>query len=730
MDYLEQERTRGITIRAATTSFRWKGLGTDNFYQINLIDTPGHVDFTAEVERSLRVCDGAIGIFDAMQGVETQTETVWQQANRFNIPRLGFINKLDRGGADIDLTVKTIKEKLKSDPLLINIPVGEDTNFQGIIDLPSMMYYRYIDDLGKHVEVEDWDKNHSHFEKAMAAREQLIEKLAEYDEILGDKYLLGEHISEKDLILSLKTALKTRNTVALHWGSALKNRGIQPLLENVINLLPSPHEKESVQGMDYTTKQKIYRFPNAKDKLCAFAFKVVADPLKGLITFFRVYSGSLKNRSKIINSKTGEIEKVTQLMRMTADQSWNIEELGVGDIGAIVGVQSIRSGDTFIQENDSERIILSGVSIPPPVFFCSIEPDMSRDQKELEKVLRDLSFEDPSITVTENEETGQLQISGMGELHLEILKDRIELDYGIKTNMGTMRVAFRESLSTSEPKTFTIEKTVGNRQVFAELTLAVESIGEDQESAEVEKVEEYHIGNLSEKTTEDSSTTFESTGKGNKISKDYLRLEKKVARKKVDEDMELKRGLKKDQRGDEYEIVRSLDTAPREFIEAIIETIHTTLESGPLLGYPVVKAKIKILDGKWSSLRSDELTFKEWAARCIKELFKNTKANLLEPYMKTEIEIPDSALSDVLSNITGQKGGKILGIHNVKAKFTNEIDIEKRIVKCLVPLSQIIGYSKYLRSVTKGEGKFIMTFSHFQVIQEDKQKEILDNPFL
>lgn len=376
-------------------------------------------------------------------------------------------------------------------------------------------------------------------------------------------------------------------------------------------MLPSPHEKESVQGIDLETKQKIYRFPNPKDKLCAFAFKVVADPLKGLITFFRVYSGSLKNKSKIINSKTGAIEKVSQLMRMTADESCNIEELGVGDIGAIVGIQSIRSGDTFIQEGDSERIILSGVNIPPPVFFCSIEPELSRDQRELERVLKDLSYEDPSITVTENEETGQLQISGMGELHLEILKDRIELDYGIKTHLGTMKVAFRESLSDSSPITFTVEKTVGNRQVFAELTLAVENIDEDQESAEVEKVEEYHIGNLSEKTTEDSSTSLENTGKGNKISKDYLKLEKRVERKKVEDDNELKKSLRRDQKGDEYEIFRSLDTAPVEFIGAIMETIHTTLESGPLLGYPVTKTKVKILDGKWSSLRSDELTFKE-----------------------------------------------------------------------------------------------------------------------
>ena len=293
MDYLQQERERGITIRAATTSFKWKSLW-DTLYQINLIDTPGHVDFTAEVERSLRVWDGAIGIFDAMQGVETQTETVWQQANRFNIPRLGFINKLDRQGADIELTITSIKKRLKSEPLLINIPIGEGTHFNGIIDIPTMKYYKYIDWDGKFVEVEDWIKGHQLYDKALAYREELIAKLSELDEKLADKYLLGEIITQSDIIGSLKYALRNHNTVALHWGSSLKNRGIQPLLENVINLLPSPDEKLSIEGSELNTGLKIHRFSKLKEKLCAFAFKVVADPEKGLITFFRIYSGSLK----------------------------------------------------------------------------------------------------------------------------------------------------------------------------------------------------------------------------------------------------------------------------------------------------------------------------------------------------------------------------------------------------------------------------------------------------
>lgn len=564
----------------------------------------------------------------------------------------------------------------------------------------------------------------------MTAREELIAKLSEFDEPLAEKFILGEHISDKDIVTSMRYALRNHNAVALHCGSALKNRGIQPLLENVISLLPSPQEKESVEGMEFTSKQKIYRFSNAKDKLCAFAFKVVADPVKGLITFFRVYSGTLKNRSKITNSRTGETEKITQLFRMTADEISTVEELSAGDIGAIMGADSIRSGDTFIEEMDTERILLTGVKIPPPVFFCSIEAEMSRDQRQLEKVLKDLSYEDPSITVTESKETGQLQISGMGELHLEILRDRIELDYGIKAELGSMRVAYRESVSGSEAHTQTIEKVIGGRQRFAELKLSLEGVEASAETADSAEAEDFSLGNLSEKSTEDSTTSLTETESANEIVKDFLKLEKHVEKRKVEDDMSLKRSLKKDQRSDEYEVLRSLDSAPKEFITAIEEGINTVLESGALLGYPVINTKVKIIDGKWSSLRSDDLTFKECAVKCMRELFQKSNKKLLEPFMRAEIEVPEHCLGDILSNLSGQKGGKIISIKNVKQKFTDDIDSEKRIISCLVPLSQIIGYSKYLRSVTKGEGKFIMSFSHFKALQPEKQKEILENPFL
>ena len=677
MDYLEQERKRGITIRAATTSFKWRPMGQGEFLQINLIDTPGHVDFTAEVERSLRVCDGAIGIFDAMQGVETQTETVWQQANRFHVPRLGFINKLDRIGADLKTTLKTVESKLRWDPLLVNIPTGEDHNFNGIVDLPTMIHYQYIDELGKMVEIEDWGKHHKYYDEAMNAREELISKLSEYDDDLADKYIMGEHISEQDLTTSLRFALKNHDAVALHCGSALKNRGIQPLLENVVRLLPSPEDKDTVQGIDHVTKDKVYRFSNPNDKLWAFAFKVVADPTRGLVTFFRIYSGKIRNRTKIKNSKTGQVEKITQLFRMTADEVCNIDELGVGDIGAITGVEGFRSGDTFISEHDPERVVLSGVKIPPPVFFCSIEAEYSRDQNKLVEVIHDLTYEDPSISVTESVETGQLQISGMGELHLEILRDRIELDYGIKAELGRMRVAYRESVSGVQRYTCTLEKFKGRKPWFAELTLEVEGREGFDSSEDAAEVEEFNLGNLSEVTHEDSSHSLDESENYNKITRDFLKLEKKSERRKVDDDSSLKFARGRDRKSEEYELLRSLDSAPLHIINAIEESINIALESGSLLGFPVINTKVRIIDGKWSSLRSDKLIFKEWAVKCIKEVFKKSKKKILEPYMKAEIEVPDEALGNIISNVSGKKGGKIISIHNVKEKFSEDIGIFK-----------------------------------------------------
>lgn len=355
---------------------------------------------------------------------------------------------------------------------------------------------------------------------------------------------------------------------------------------------------------------------------------------------------------------------------MTADETTNVEEIGVGDIGAIMGCEHFRSGDTIIEEGDDELVVLDGVSIPPPVFFCSIEPIYSRDLQQLEKVLKHLSYEDPSLTVKESKETGQIQVSGMGELHLEILKDRIKIDYGLESEVGPMKVAYRESVGKLCENNFKLEKVIGNHWQYAELTLSIEP---DESLDEIhgtnEDNAEFKIGNLSSKTQADSSTEFTKKGQ-NKIYLDYLKLEKSSEKQKT-EDLHIK--LKRSQRSEEYEFLRSLESAPKEYLDIIEETIKEALEGGVLLGYPIINTKIRIVDGRWSNIRSDEQSFKEATSKCMQELLRKSSNRLLEPFMKTEIEIPNSCLGDVLSSVSGKKNGKVISINNVKAKFTDDI---------------------------------------------------------
>lgn len=379
----------------------------------------------------------------------------------------------------------------------------------------------------------------------------------------------------------------------------------------------------------------------------------------------------MKSRAKITNSKTGKTEKSTQLFRMTADEVCNIDELGVGDIGAITGVEGIRSGDTFLNEGDPERIILSGVTNPPPVFFCSIEAEYSRDQSKLFEILNNLSYEDPSISVSENSETGQLQISGMGELHLEILRDRIELDYGLKSTLGNMRVAYRESVNNITRHSFTLDTSKGGKSQFAEITLEIEGIYPEEPAEEV--AEDSVLENLSEKTSEDTSTNHSESEDFNEILHDYKYLEKVSERVKVDDSKLVKRGRKQEIVGDDFELLRSLDSAPAGILKAIHEGVENSLESGQLLGYPVIHTRVRIVDGRWSSVRSDPQSFKEATLKCLKESFSQSSKRLLEPFMKTEIEVPEDCLGDIISNISGKKGGKIVSITNAKEKFSDEI---------------------------------------------------------
>ncbi|CDW86051.1 translation elongation factor g [Stylonychia lemnae] len=749
MDYMEQERKRGITIRAATIAFNWYG------HQINLIDTPGHVDFTAEVERSLRVCDGAVALFDAMQGVETQSETVWMQANKFKIPRLGFINKLDRQGSNIVTTLESIKRRLKVEPILVNVPSNDNNQLKGIIDLPSMMLYEYLDDKGKNVNIEEINKNHTLFNRTLEYRTQLIEQLANFDDELGDLYLSGvpiENLNQELIERAIRNSLMTQKSVALFCGSALKNKGIQPLLDAVIKYLPSP-EDIVVKGVNQISQQEVTRTALKKEKLCALAFKVVNDKEKGLVTFFRVYSGSLKNKSRILNANLNKTERIQSLLRVRADEAQLLNEIGVGDIGAITGCKDIRSGDTLLEDLDEERIILEGVKMPPPVFFCSIEPENSRDQQELEGILFNLSREDPSISVKNDQETGQLLVSGLGELHLEILRDRIEIEYGIKSELGKMRVAYRESIAASSRGDLTLEKVIGGQNLYAHISMEIETTLGEVDFQELQKRKfdsmvydenDKSAYQLSKDSFNLDIDTLESSNlvgnlAQNEITNVYEELESKSERVKLEGDeYEAKNKRQRDVATQAtLEIYRSLDSLPIESKVSMQNAIEDCLQSGSLLGYPMVNVRVKILDGKWSNIRSrNPIIFQMGATQLLKQLIDEAQPTLLEPYMNVEISVPDHVVGMVLSDITGKRGGSVIGIRNVQAKFYDEtdsnsniVDEKKKCVNTLIPLSEMVGYTTYLRSSTKGEGQFVMNFSHYEKCAGQKQDEVLNNPY-
>lgn len=533
-----------------------------------------------------------------MQGVETQSETVWMQANRYNIPRLGFINKLDRLGSSVDTTVQSVKRRLRAEPLLINIPSDDTNQLNGLIDLPSMLYFKYNDQSGKYVDIESLDpseaKGHDELvERCMTYRENLIEQLSMYDDELADLYLTESSpyssIAAPIIDAAIKKALREHQTVALFCGSALKNKGVQPLMDGILKYLPCPSESRVVEGFDLNNKKNVEIKANAKDKLRALAFKVVNDREKGLITFFRVYSGVLKNRQKIQNCNLKNIERISALMRVCADEMLILDEIRAGDIGAIVGCKNVRSGDTILEETDSSNIQLIGVNMPPPVFFCSIEAEMSKDKQELQNILFNLSREDPSIQVQEDEETGQLLVSGLGELHLEVLRDRIEIEYGIKAELGKMRVAYRESVGQSNEKEVEVSKTIGGAHMYCKLKISVESTIDEVDMSEVqrqrfeqeslEETEQQSDGGLSSINND----KFSSLGE-NEILYDFENLEPVSERVKLEGD-EYEKSKKRRNRDEltssaNLEIYRSLDTLPLDCKLAMEEAISDALLSG------------------------------------------------------------------------------------------------------------------------------------------------------
>ena len=468
-DWMDQERERGITIVSAAITTEWKD------YQINLIDTPGHIDFTAEVQRSLRVLDGGVVVFDGVQGVEPQSETVWRQADRYHVPRICFVNKLDRMGASYSYSIQTIKDKLGANPLQMQIQIGKEAEFRGVIDLLNMKAIYWKDEMGSEPVVEEIPADM--LEDAKEKRAVLVERVAELDDDLVVKFLEGEEISVPELKLAIRNAVLNNTATPVFCGSSLKNKGVQLLLDAVIDYLPSPAEVPPMKGIDPRTEKELVRNTSLEEPLCALIFKIVSDPYAGRMAYFRVYSGKLEQGVMAYNSSNQKKERVGRLIRVYADHREDLAEIGAGDIGAVLGLKNASTGDTICSAHDP--IVLERIAFPEPVIFVAIEPKTLADQDRLANALQKLSEEDPTFRVHVDENTGQTIISGMGELHLEILVDRMLREFNVQANVGKPRVSFRETITRKVPKVdYKYAKQTGGHGQYGHVVFSMEPLGQ------------------------------------------------------------------------------------------------------------------------------------------------------------------------------------------------------------------------------------------------------------
>ncbi len=464
-DWMEQERERGITIVSAAVSAEWKG------YQINIIDTPGHIDFTAEVQRSLRVLDGGIVVFDAVQGVEPQSETVWRQADRYGVPRICFVNKMDRVGASYERSIESIRERLGANPVAVQVPIGAESDFRGVVDLFTKQAIVWVDDLGKEPKVTDVPAELR--DEVEAAHERMVEQIAETDDDLTMKYLEGEEITVEELKAALRRATIRGELTPVYCGSSLKNKGVQPLLDAVVDFLPSPLDIAEVRGIDPRTDEEVTRPPSDDAPLAALVFKIVTDPYVGRLAYFRVYSGKITQGSQVYNATRRKRERIGRLLRMYADRREDVTEVLAGDIGAVLGLKNSFTGDTLCDM--ANPIVLESISFPEPVISIAIEPKSTADQDKLSQALHKLAEEDPTFRVRTDEQTGQTIVSGMGELHLEILIDRLKREFNVKANVGRPRVAYRESITRAVPKVEgRFVKQTGGRGQYGHVVISME----------------------------------------------------------------------------------------------------------------------------------------------------------------------------------------------------------------------------------------------------------------
>ena len=647
MDWMAQEQERGITITSAATTCNWTW-NNQNF-KINLIDTPGHVDFTAEVERSLRVLDGAVATYSAADGVQPQSETVWRQADKYNVPRLGYVNKMDRSGADFFETVQQMKDILGANPCPIQIPIGAEENFKGVVDLIKMKAILWHDEtMGADYDLEEIPADL--VDEANEWREKLIECAANFDDALMEKYLEGAEITEEELIAAIRKGTIAMEVTPMVLGSSYKNKGVQPLLDYVCAFLPSPIDTGEVIGTNPDTEEEEGRQPSEDAPTSALAFKIATDPFMGRLVFFRVYSGKVTAGSYVYNPRSGKKERISRLFQMNSNKEIPMESIDAGDIGAGVGFKDIRTGDTLCDE--TKPIVLESMTFPDTVISIAVEPKSQADVAKLDNGLAKLAEEDPTFTVRTDEQSGQTIISGMGELHLDIIIDRLKREFKVECNQGKPQVNYKEAIT--EPVTLreVYKKQSGGRGKFADIIVTVGPKDEDYKEGDLQFINEVKGGNV-----------------------------------------------------------------PKEFIPSVQKGFQDCLKAGVLGGYPVTGLKVTLIDGSFHPVDSDQLSFELAARNAFKSAYPKAKPVLMEPIMRVEVVTPEENMGDVIGDLNKRRG-QVEGMEEGRSGA--------RIVKAMVPLSEMFGYVTALRTITSGRATSSMEYDHHSPLSSSIAKAVLE----
>jgi elongation factor G len=698
MDWMEQERERGITITSAATTASWNRFGKK--YRVNIIDTPGHVDFTVEVERSLRVLDGAVCVFDSVAGVQPQSETVWRQADKYRVPRICFVNKMDRMGADFDHVIRTIRQRLGAHPVPLQFPLGREDNYIGIIDFLEEKVVVWLEEtLGAKFEEfpvsQLWDKafvdsrpdvsaalKGSAIDKAFydEHRAKMVDYIAEHDDELIDKYLNGVALSVEEMRHSIRKSTLALKIVPVLAGSAFKNKGIQPLLDAVIDYLPAPTDVPPLEGVNPETDQVELRRASDDAPFSALAFKIMTDPFVGHVTYIRVYSGVLKSGSYVYNSGKRTRERISRLLQMHANKREEIEEIYAGDICAVVGLKSVNTGDTLCDE--TKQVVLESIDFPAPVISVAIEPKTKADQDKLGVAMQRLAQEDPTFRVSTEPDTGQTLISGMGELHLEILVDRMKREYGVEANVGRPQVAYRETVRKNAVGEGKYIKQTGGKGQYGHCKIELHPLP----SSNGNEGKELSTDDLDALAKEVVGSGSASKWKFDKVHR-FLFIDKVVG-----------------------------GSIPREFIAPIEAGIREALDNGILAGFTMVDIAAVLIDGSYHDVDSNEMAFKIAGSMAFKEACHRAKPVLLEPIMKVEVVVPEESMAAVYGDLNGRRSA-IQGSENRSGI---------NVIRAEVPLSQMFGYATDLRSRTQGRANFTMHFSHYAEMPNALAQEVIE----